>query len=99
MTREERRAASSVPFLITRSRPPCSVTNSRPSGANAIAVGAASPVATCVSAKPVGSVAAGAAGTTASAATQLSSTTVFLETVGGAGIIGYPFRRDGDASG
>ena len=55
-----------------------------------MAVGAASPVATCVSAKPVGSVAAGAAGTIASAATQLSNTTVFLENVGGAGIIGGP---------
>ena len=46
--------ASSVPFLITRRRPPCSVTNRRPSGANAIAVGALRPLATCVSANPDG---------------------------------------------
>ena len=34
---------SSAPFLITRSRPPCSQTNRRPSGANCIAVGLAKP--------------------------------------------------------
>ena len=49
---------SSAPFLMTRSAPPCCETNRRPSGAKAIAVGLASPVATRVSAKPVGNVAA-----------------------------------------
>ena len=49
---------SSAPFLMTRSCPPCSQTKRRPSGANAIAVGFARPLATSVSAKPDGSVAA-----------------------------------------
>jgi hypothetical protein len=57
--------ASKVPFLITRSRPPCSATNTRPSGANAIAVGALRPLTTSVSANPEGKVAAPAADTTA----------------------------------
>ena len=50
--------ARSTPFLITRSRPPCSQTNKRPSGANCIAVGFDNALATCLSVKPVGSMAA-----------------------------------------
>src|SRR5687768_14119615 len=45
-------------FLMTRSLPACSATNRRPSGANAIAVGAVRPPAICVSVKPAGKVAA-----------------------------------------
>ena len=44
--------------MITRSRPPCSHTNSRPSGANCIAVGLFKPLATSASVKPAGRVAA-----------------------------------------
>ena len=43
---------------MTRSRPPCSQTKSRPSGANCIAVGLESPLATSVSVNPEGTVAA-----------------------------------------
>ncbi len=46
--------SSSVPSLTTRSSPACSATNSRPSGANSIAVGSSSPAANTDSAKPVG---------------------------------------------
>jgi hypothetical protein len=51
----------SAPFLMTRSWPPCRQTNSRPSGAKAMAVGLLRPVATRVSVKPEGRVAAWAA--------------------------------------
>ena len=51
-------ALSSVAFLTTRSRPACSQTKSRPSGANAMAVGLVRPVAIRVSTKPAGRVAA-----------------------------------------
>ena len=51
----------SVPFLITRRAPPCWQTNSRPSGAKAIAVGLLMPLATTDSLNPAGSVAAEAA--------------------------------------
>src|SRR5436305_2446694 len=50
--------ASKTPFLITRNAPDCEQTNIRPSGAIAIAVGEAIPLATVVSIKPDGSVAA-----------------------------------------
>ena len=63
---------SSAPSLITRSRPPCSQTNRRPSGANCMAVGLARPLATCDSVNPAGSVAA-AAGVRAAA--PIASTT------------------------
>ena len=43
--------------MITRRRPPCSQTKSRPSGANCMAVGLASPLAINFSEKPDGSVA------------------------------------------
>jgi hypothetical protein len=49
---------SKTPFLITLSAPDCEQTNIRPSGAIAIAVGEAIPLATVVSKKPNGSVAA-----------------------------------------
>ena len=45
-------------FLMTRSRPPCSATKRRPSGANSIDVGLASPVARLLSVKLAGRVAA-----------------------------------------
>src|SRR5436190_23991719 len=45
-------------FLMTRSRPPCSATNRRPSGANSIDVGLASPLARLLSVKLAGNVAA-----------------------------------------
>src|SRR5688500_18940391 len=45
---------------MTRSAPPCCVTNKRPSGANAIAVAFERPDTTCVSVNPEGSVAADA---------------------------------------
>ena len=48
--------ASKAPFLITLNAPDCEQTNIRPSGA--IAVGEAIPLATVVSIKPDGSVAA-----------------------------------------
>lgn len=48
---------SKTPFLITLNAPDCEQTNIRPSGAIAIAVGEAIPVATVVSTKPDGSVA------------------------------------------
>jgi hypothetical protein len=51
-------AASSAPFFTTRNVPPCSATNTRPSGTRAIAVGEKSPVARGVSVKPGGKVAA-----------------------------------------
>src|SRR5438034_10865503 len=44
--------ASKTPFLITLNAPDCEQTNIRPSGAIAIAVGEAIPVATVVSEKP-----------------------------------------------
>ena len=50
--------ASKTPFLITLNAPVCEQTNIRPSGAIAIAVGEAIPLATVVSTKPEGSVAA-----------------------------------------
>jgi hypothetical protein len=49
--------ASKTPFLITLNAPVCEQTNIRPSGAIAIAVGEAIPLATVVSTKPDGSVA------------------------------------------
>ena len=59
-------------FLITRSRPPCSHTNRRPSGAKAMAVGLARPLATVVSVNPDGNVAAatGVGAATPSATTR-----------------------------
>src|SRR6476659_5479638 len=51
-------AASKTPFLITLNAPDCEQTNIRSSGAIAIAVGEAIPLATVVSTKPDGSVAA-----------------------------------------
>jgi hypothetical protein len=49
----------SVPVPVTtRTTPPFSATNMRPSGAQATAVGAVSPETTVRSSKPVGSVAA-----------------------------------------
>src|SRR5216117_4494166 len=50
--------ASKTPFLITLNAPVCEQTNIRPSPATAIAVGEAIPLATVVSTKPEGSVAA-----------------------------------------
>src|SRR6266513_4108402 len=50
--------ASKTAFLITLNAPVCEQTNIRPSGAIAIAVGEAIPLATVVSTKPEGSVAA-----------------------------------------
>ena len=50
--------ASKTPFFITLNAPDCEQTNIRPSGAIAIAVGEAIPLATVVSIKPDGSVAA-----------------------------------------
>src|SRR5437762_14047527 len=50
----------SAPFLTTRSFPACSEMNSRPSGANCMAVGLVTPLATRASEKPDGRVAAGA---------------------------------------
>ena len=50
-------AGSSTPSLMTRSCPPCRQTNSRPSGANSIAVGLVRPLATRLSVKPEGSTA------------------------------------------
>src|SRR5438477_10195939 len=50
--------ANKAPFLITRNAPDCEQINIRPSGAIAIAVGEAIPLATVVSIKPDGSVAA-----------------------------------------
>src|ERR1043165_4991223 len=50
-------AGNRTPFLITRSDPFCSQTNTRPSGAMSIAVGFKIP-ATLVSVKPAGNVAA-----------------------------------------
>src|SRR5581483_1661613 len=52
---------SNAPFWTTRKVPPCSLTNNRPSGANAIAVGAFRP-GIVVSLNPGGSVAAAAGG-------------------------------------
>src|SRR5687767_8142408 len=52
---------SRAPFLITRSRPACSETNTRPSGAMESTVGLLRPLATVVSLKPLGRVAAAAA--------------------------------------
>src|SRR5215471_7860503 len=43
---------SSLPLRMTRSRPPCSHTNTRPSGANAMLTGESSESATTVSVKP-----------------------------------------------
>ena len=54
------RSRSKAPFLITLRSPPCSHTNTRPSGATAIAVGLEKPE-TNVSENPAGSVAARAA--------------------------------------
>ena len=54
--------ASKTPFFITLNAPDCEQTNIRPSGAIAIAVGEAIPLATVVSTKPDGSVAAEAEG-------------------------------------
>ncbi len=48
-------AASNAPFFITRTSPPFSVTNSRPSGANSIAVGRSRPPTRRESVKPDGS--------------------------------------------
>src|SRR5437660_6415399 len=56
--RDKKSAHNKTLFLITRSCPPCWQTNNLPSGANSIAVGLDKPVATCVSVKPAGSVAA-----------------------------------------
>ena len=50
--------ASKTPFFITLNAPDCEQINIRPSGAIAIAVGEAIPLATVVSIKPDGSVAA-----------------------------------------
>jgi len=50
--------ASKTQFLITLNAPVCEQTNIRPSGAIAIAVGEAIPLATVVSTKPDGNVAA-----------------------------------------
>ena len=50
--------ASKTPFFITLNAPDCEQTNIRPSGVIAIAVGEAIPLATVVSIKPDGSVAA-----------------------------------------
>src|SRR6185436_9101831 len=59
--RVKKGVARTAPFLITRNSPVCWHTKSRPSGANAIAVGALNPVM-MVSVKPAGSVAALIAG-------------------------------------
>jgi hypothetical protein len=58
MERVTKGVASKTPFLITLNAPVCEQTNIRPFGAIAIAVGETIPLATVVSTKPDGSVAA-----------------------------------------
>ena len=62
--------ARSTPALMTRRLPPCWQTNSRPSGANAMAVGWLSDEATAFSVKPAGRFAAKALGAAAATQTQ-----------------------------
>jgi hypothetical protein len=68
--------ASKTPFLITLNAPDCEQTNIRPSGAIAIAVGEAIPLAIVVSVKPTGSVAPEAEKTASNIATIGSLTTL-----------------------